>query len=277
GRPGLPVPGAGHESTAAAVSLRSALRSGGPEVGRTWSRGHVPVSEFFTKNCYLLGFAPWDRSRRTGGEVPVETAPCLIQWLGHAVSFISPDGEAVAVEEKPGRARPRELVQDSLGRDSRGACGAGLTGPAGGRDRADAVAGQRPVFDLDPYDLAHGGVVHRRSSKTHEHADANFVILLAMVAAETPQVFLVDDDPSVRKSLTRLLKGAGWEVESFASGQEFLAQPRPDRPSCLLLDVRMPGLTGSDLQDALAEVGGAAVLRDRREQARVKEIRASRR
>ncbi len=76
-----------------------------------------------------------------------------------------------------------------------------------------------------------------------------------MVAAETPVVFVVDDDPSVRKSLTRLLKAAGWEVESFASGREFLAQPRPDRPSCLLLDVRMPGLTGPDLQDALAGVG----------------------
>jgi FixJ family two-component response regulator len=100
-----------------------------------------------------------------------------------------------------------------------------------------------------------------------------------MVAAETPPVFLVDHDPSMRKSLTRLLNGAGWEVESFASGQEFLAQPRPDRPSCLLLDVRMPGLTGPDLQDALAEVGERLSivfltgLRDRREQARVKEIR----
>jgi DNA-binding NtrC family response regulator len=86
--------------------------------------------------------------------------------------------------------------------------------------------------------------------KTRQHASAKFAILLAMVAAETPVVFVVDDDPSVRKSLTRLLKAAGWEVESFASGREFLAQPRPDRPSCLLLDVRMPGLTGPDLQDA---------------------------
>lgn len=77
----------------------------------------------------------------------------------------------------------------------------------------------------------------------------------AMSAPGEPLVFVVDDDPSVRKSLRRLLEAAGWEVEAFASGREFLAQPRPDRPSCLLLDVRMPGLTGPDLQDALTAVG----------------------
>jgi FixJ family two-component response regulator len=65
-----------------------------------------------------------------------------------------------------------------------------------------------------------------------------------MIAAEAPLVVVVDDDASIRKSLMRLLKAAGWEVEAFASGRDFLARPRPDRPSCLLLDVRMPGLTG---------------------------------
>jgi FixJ family two-component response regulator len=76
-----------------------------------------------------------------------------------------------------------------------------------------------------------------------------------MIAAESPLVLVVDDDASSRKSLRRLLKVAGWEVEAFASGRDFLARPRPDRPSCLLLDVRMPGLTGPDLQDALTGVG----------------------
>ena len=68
-------------------------------------------------------------------------------------------------------------------------------------------------------------------------------------------VFLVDDDASVRKSLVRLVRGAGYTVEAFASAREFLARPSPVSPSCLVLDVRMPGLTGLDLQAALAAAG----------------------
>jgi FixJ family two-component response regulator len=76
-----------------------------------------------------------------------------------------------------------------------------------------------------------------------------------MIRPEAPLVFIVDDDPSVRKSLTRLLRGAGYEVEAFASAAEFLARPRDDAPCCLVLDVRMPGLTGLQLQEALATEG----------------------
>jgi FixJ family two-component response regulator len=65
-------------------------------------------------------------------------------------------------------------------------------------------------------------------------------------------VSVVDDDPSVRRSLARLVKGAGYRVEAFASADEFLARPPEDGPACLLLDVRMPGLTGLDLQETLA-------------------------
>ena len=72
-----------------------------------------------------------------------------------------------------------------------------------------------------------------------------------MKAPPEARVFIVDDDASVRKSLTRLLTGAGFEVEAFTSVQEFLARPRYEGPCCLLLDVRMPGLTGLDLQEAL--------------------------
>ena len=72
-----------------------------------------------------------------------------------------------------------------------------------------------------------------------------------MKAPPEARVFIVDDDASVRKSLTRLLTGAGFEVEAFASVQDFLARPRYEGPCCLLLDVRMPGLTGLDLQEAL--------------------------
>jgi RNA polymerase sigma factor (sigma-70 family) len=64
-------------------------------------------------------------------------------------------------------------------------------------------------------------------------------------------VFVVDDDPSVRKSLTRLIEGAGYTVNAFASARDFLkATPAPG-PCCLVLDVRMPGITGLDLQETL--------------------------
>ncbi len=65
-------------------------------------------------------------------------------------------------------------------------------------------------------------------------------------------VFVVDDDPSTRNSLGNLLSSAGLKVETFASGQEFLTHRRPSAPSCLVLDVQLPGLSGLDLQQALA-------------------------
>ena len=70
-----------------------------------------------------------------------------------------------------------------------------------------------------------------------------------------PLVFLVDDDASVRKSLARLVKTAGYEAELFASVRDFLARAPYDGPCCLVLDVRMPGLTGLDLQEALRVAG----------------------
>jgi FixJ family two-component response regulator len=68
-------------------------------------------------------------------------------------------------------------------------------------------------------------------------------------------VSIVDDDASVRKGLARLVKAAGYDVETFGSAQEYLARPRPKEPCCLLLDVRMPGLSGLELQEALARTG----------------------
>ena len=70
-----------------------------------------------------------------------------------------------------------------------------------------------------------------------------------------PLVFVVDDDPSVQKSLARLIGAAGYAVEAFASAREFLARERYAGPCCLVLDVRMPDLSGLDLQDALAGAG----------------------
>ena len=68
-------------------------------------------------------------------------------------------------------------------------------------------------------------------------------------------IAMVDDDLSVRRSLQRLIRSAGWNAESFASAQEFLARPGPGTPSCLVLDLRLPGLSGLDLQKRMAEIG----------------------
>jgi FixJ family two-component response regulator len=72
------------------------------------------------------------------------------------------------------------------------------------------------------------------------------------ISHATPIVFVVDDDISVRESLELLLRCEGWQPETFASAQEFLVRPRPVVPSCLVLDVSLPGLSGLDLQTRLA-------------------------
>ena len=68
----------------------------------------------------------------------------------------------------------------------------------------------------------------------------------------TPIVFVVDDDVSVRESLELLIDSAGWQSETFASAEEFLAHPRVLAPSCLVLDVTLPDLNGLDLQKRIA-------------------------
>ena len=67
-----------------------------------------------------------------------------------------------------------------------------------------------------------------------------------------PIVFVVDDDPSIRDALTSLLRSVGLRVETFGSAQEFLTRQPPDALGCLVLDVRLPGLSGLDLQRELA-------------------------
>src|SRR4051812_38742990 len=66
-------------------------------------------------------------------------------------------------------------------------------------------------------------------------------------------VFVIDDDAAVRKSLKRLLTSAGYQAEVFVSADEFLARSPQAGPSCLLIDVQMPGLNGMDLQEALLQ------------------------
>ena len=73
-----------------------------------------------------------------------------------------------------------------------------------------------------------------------------------MTAADSV-VFVVDDDASVREALQSLLRSVGLRVETYGSAQEFLRSPRSDVPSCLVLDVRLPGLSGLDLQRELVQ------------------------
>jgi FixJ family two-component response regulator len=66
-------------------------------------------------------------------------------------------------------------------------------------------------------------------------------------------VFVIDDDASVRKGLTRLLRSSGYEPETFASASDFLARPSHSGPSCVIVDVQMPGINGMDLQETLIQ------------------------
>jgi|SRR6202167_3623351 len=75
---------------------------------------------------------------------------------------------------------------------------------------------------------------------------------LSPMSHATPIVFVVDDDVSVRESLELLIRCEGWQPETFASAQEFLARPRGLVPSCLVLDISLPGLSGLDLQKHVA-------------------------
>lgn len=72
-----------------------------------------------------------------------------------------------------------------------------------------------------------------------------------------PTVFVVDDDPAALRALCFLLECNGWRVEGFSSADEFLRPWSPDRHGCLLLDVRMPGMSGLELQAALARIGNS--------------------
>ena len=83
------------------------------------------------------------------------------------------------------------------------------------------------------------------------YAAGSELTMSSMTHAE-PIVFVVDDDVSIRESLEHLFRCEGWHAETFASASEFLAAPRPSVPSCLVLDVSMPGLNGLELQKRVA-------------------------
>jgi FixJ family two-component response regulator len=73
-------------------------------------------------------------------------------------------------------------------------------------------------------------------------------------------VFVVDDDPGLRRAVRLLLRTAGWRVELFACAEDFLDRPAPDETACAILDVSLPGLSGLDVQQAVVERGAALPL-----------------
>jgi FixJ family two-component response regulator len=76
-----------------------------------------------------------------------------------------------------------------------------------------------------------------------------------VVSTKEPVVFVVDDDEEIRAAMRSLLASVGLRVETFATAQDFLGSRRPDAPACLVLDVRLPGLSGLDLQHELIQAG----------------------
>src|SRR5713101_4911130 len=72
---------------------------------------------------------------------------------------------------------------------------------------------------------------------------------------QQPTIVVIDDDPSIRKALDNLFRSVGLAVELFGSPQEFLQSKRPDRPGCIVLDIRFPGRSGLDMQRDLGQTG----------------------
>ena len=75
-----------------------------------------------------------------------------------------------------------------------------------------------------------------------------------------PMVFIVDDDPSIRRSLERLVRAGGYRVQTFVSARQFLERADGQKPDCLVVDVRMPGQSGLDLQQVLETAGSTVPI-----------------
>jgi FixJ family two-component response regulator len=99
--------------------------------------------------------------------------------------------------------------------------------------------------------MSAGNVTHALYTVTSAIASRSIEVLT--MADVTPIVYVVDDDVSVRESLELLIEHAGWKPQVFASAQDFLSRSRGAVPSCLVLDVTLPGLTGLELQERLAD------------------------
>src|SRR5262245_39193768 len=102
---------------------------------------------------------------------------------------------------------------------------------------------QRRLHTVSPLSAAHGMEVVTMVDVTRSGA----------AAEQVPIVFVVDDDVSVRESLELLIASAGWRPETFASAKDFLSRPRAGVPCCVVLDVKIPGLNGLELQQRLGD------------------------
>jgi FixJ family two-component response regulator len=78
---------------------------------------------------------------------------------------------------------------------------------------------------------------------------------MSSISERRPTIFVVDDDPSVREAVGNLLESVGFDAQTFSSTEGFRNAPRPDAPSCLVLDIKLPGANGLDFQEALARAG----------------------
>jgi FixJ family two-component response regulator len=113
---------------------------------------------------------------------------------------------------------------------------------ADGCDPSEPNWAGRPLYrPRDNRAMLHGGLAKLMRMSTREH-----------VVEQPPTVMVVDDDPGVRDSLGKLLRSAGFRVSLLGSVSEFLAADRPEGPACLVLDVRLPGQSGLELQRELA-------------------------
>src|SRR5262249_38489863 len=120
----------------------------------------------------------------------------------------------------------------------------------------DSISGQprrrqddEPVRYGDAHDEGDGGGIVHLGVSPGDRRYPSWKGLLNVLADAI--VYVVDDDPTVRRSLARLVRTAGLKVETFPSADAFLAQTKRDRPACLVLDVRLPGLSGLELQSAM--------------------------
>src|SRR5258708_40296851 len=78
---------------------------------------------------------------------------------------------------------------------------------------------------------------------------------ISAIPAGAPTVFVIDDDAAIREAIQGLLKSVSLKSEAFGTAQEFLRTKRPDGPSCLVLDIRLPGITGLEFHPELASAG----------------------
>src|ERR1700736_2499232 len=95
--------------------------------------------------------------------------------------------------------------------------------------------------------------LRRRARLAEERDFISLYPLLTNMIVPDSLVFAIDDDASVRKGLTRLLRSARYQTEAFNSASDFLLRPPHPGPSCVIVDVRMPGVTGIELQEALIQ------------------------